>query len=121
MNEMVCKKDAGKTEIKHPGGIPIDLVIPPRFDNEDQLKNEPFTLESAVGSQKSAQALGAPGKIKKCRITTEVPTNFFFHQAHQYLPRLFCAQLPFLGSFLYLIGLRANPLFGKERRNAYWH
>jgi len=77
MNEMVCKKDAGKTEIKHPGGIPIDLVIPPRFDNEDQLKNEPFTLESAVGSQKSAQALGAPGKIKKCRITTEVPTNFF--------------------------------------------
>jgi len=38
---------------------------------------EPFNLETAVGSQKSAQALGAPGKIKKCRITTEVTTNFF--------------------------------------------
>jgi len=34
-------------------------------------------LETAVGSQKSAQALGAPGKLKKCRITTEVTTNFF--------------------------------------------
>jgi len=22
---------------------------------------------------------------------------FLFHQTHQYLPRLFCAQLPFLG------------------------
>ncbi len=34
-------------------------------------------LEMAVGSQKSAQALGAPGKIKKCLITTEVTTTFF--------------------------------------------
>ena len=37
----------------------------------------PFNLESAVGSQKSVQVLGAPAKIKKCRITTEVTTNFF--------------------------------------------
>jgi len=36
-----------------------------------------FNLETAVGSQKSAQALGAPGKIKKCRTTTEVTTTFF--------------------------------------------
>ena len=34
-------------------------------------------LETAVGSQKSAQALGAPGKIKNYLITTEVTTNFF--------------------------------------------
>jgi len=34
-------------------------------------------LETAVGSQKSAQALGAPGTIKKCLITTEVTTTFF--------------------------------------------
>jgi len=33
-------------------------------------------LETAVGSQKSAQALGASGTIKKCLITTEVTTNF---------------------------------------------
>ena len=36
-----------------------------------------ITLETAVGSQKSAQALGAPGKIKKCLITTKVTTTFF--------------------------------------------
>jgi len=36
-----------------------------------------FNLESAVGSQKSTQALGVPAKIKKCRITTEVTTNVF--------------------------------------------
>ena len=36
-----------------------------------------FSLETAVGSHKSAQALGAPGKIKKCRITTEVTSKFF--------------------------------------------
>ncbi len=36
-----------------------------------------LNLETAVGSQKSAQALGAPGKIKKCLITTEVTTTFF--------------------------------------------
>ncbi len=36
-----------------------------------------MNLETAVGSQKSAQALGAPGKIKKCLITTKVTTTFF--------------------------------------------
>jgi len=36
-----------------------------------------FNLETAVGSQKSGQALGAPGKIKKRLITTEVTTIFF--------------------------------------------
>jgi len=36
-----------------------------------------FNLETAVGSQKSAQALGAPGKIKKCLITTKVTATFF--------------------------------------------
>jgi len=35
-----------------------------------------LNLETAVGSQKSAQALGAPGKIQKCLITTEVTTTF---------------------------------------------
>jgi hypothetical protein len=33
-------------------------------------------LETVVGSQKSAQALGAPDKIQKCLITTEVTTTF---------------------------------------------
>jgi hypothetical protein len=36
-----------------------------------------FNLETAVGSQKSAQALGAPGTIKKYLITTKVTTTFF--------------------------------------------
>ena len=36
-----------------------------------------LNLETAVGSQKSAQALDAPGKIKKCLITSEVTTTFF--------------------------------------------
>jgi len=35
-----------------------------------------FNLETAVGSQKSAQALGAPRKIKQCLITHKVATNF---------------------------------------------
>ncbi|MFB3146175.1 MAG: hypothetical protein ACE1ZO_03555, partial [Nitrospirales bacterium] len=35
-----------------------------------------MNLETAAGSQKSAQALGAPGKIQKCLITTEVTTTF---------------------------------------------
>jgi len=38
--------------------------------------DEFFNLETAGGSQKSAQALGAPGKIQKCFITTEVTTTF---------------------------------------------
>ena len=41
-------------------------------DDESGLLN----LETAVGSQKSAQVLGTPGKIKKCLITTEVTTTF---------------------------------------------
>ncbi len=36
-----------------------------------------FFLRNGVGSQKSAQALGAPGTIKNCLITTEVTTTFF--------------------------------------------
>jgi hypothetical protein len=36
-----------------------------------------LNLETAVGSQKSTQVLGAPCKIKKCLITQKVPTNFF--------------------------------------------
>ncbi len=39
-------------------------------------KLHPIILETAVGSQKSAQALDAPGKIKKCLITTEVTSTF---------------------------------------------
>ncbi len=35
-----------------------------------------LNLEAAVGSQKSAQALGAPGTIQKGLITTEVTTTF---------------------------------------------
>ena len=35
-----------------------------------------LNLETAIGSQKSAQALGAPDKIQKCLITTEVTTTF---------------------------------------------
>ncbi len=38
--------------------------------------NPLIILETAVGSQKSAQALGAPSTIKKYLITTEVTTNF---------------------------------------------
>ena len=56
-----------------------------------------FPLEMAVGSQKSAHFLGAPGKIKNCLITTEVTTTCLLHHAHQYLTRLFCAHLPLLG------------------------
>jgi hypothetical protein len=55
-----------------------------------------LNLETAVGSQKSTQVLGAPRKIKKCLITHKV-TTIFFHHAHQSLTRLFCALLPFLG------------------------
>ena len=36
-----------------------------------------LNLETAVGPQKSAQSLGAPGKIKKGLITTEVTMNIF--------------------------------------------
>ena len=36
-----------------------------------------FNLKTAVGSRKSAQALGAPGKLKKLLITNKVTTNFF--------------------------------------------
>jgi hypothetical protein len=36
-----------------------------------------LNLETAVGSQKSAQALGAPRKIIKCLITYKVTTKFF--------------------------------------------
>ena len=46
-------------------------------------------LELALGSKKSAQALGAPGKIQKGLITREVTRLFVFHHAHQYLTRLF--------------------------------
>jgi len=35
-----------------------------------------FNLETAVGSQKSMQALDAPRKIKKCFITHKMTTNF---------------------------------------------
>ena len=37
----------------------------------------PINLETAVGSQKSAQPLDEPGKIKKCLITTKVTSTFF--------------------------------------------
>jgi len=57
----------------------------------------PFNLETAVGSPKSPQALGAPRKTEKSLITPEVTTTFLFHEAHQYLTGLFGAQLPFLG------------------------
>jgi len=40
------------------------------------LRRGYFNLETAVGSQKSAQALGASGTMKKCLITTEVTTAF---------------------------------------------
>ncbi len=42
----------------------------------EQKNIQGWNLETAVGSQKSAQALGPPGKIKKCLITTEVTTTF---------------------------------------------
>jgi len=38
---------------------------------------QPITLETAVGSQRSVHALGAPGKIQKCLITIKVTTTFF--------------------------------------------
>ena len=42
------------------------------------IRNLRFTLnrETAVGSQKSPQALSAPRKTKKCLITTKVTTTF---------------------------------------------
>ena len=40
------------------------------------LSRDTLNLETAVGSQKSARALSAPGKIQKCLITTEVTTTF---------------------------------------------
>jgi len=81
---------------------PLKLIEGQKFNVELESVNLQsgtalFNLETAVGTQKSAQALGAPGKIKKCPITTEVTTIFLFHHAHQNLTRLFCAQLPFLG------------------------
>ncbi len=42
----------------------------------EQKNIQGWNLEPAVGSQKSAQALAPPGKIKKCLITTEVTTTF---------------------------------------------
>ena len=42
----------------------------------EQKNIQGWNLETAVGSQKSAQALAPPGKIKKCLITTEVTTTF---------------------------------------------
>ncbi len=41
------------------------------------LKVITLNLDTAVGSQKSVQALGAPGKTEKCLITTEETTTFF--------------------------------------------
>ena len=41
-----------------------------------QILTKVFNLKTAVGSKKSAQILGAPGKIKKCPITKEVITNY---------------------------------------------
>ncbi len=53
----------------------VEPVIP---KNHSQLPpcHTSLNLETVVGSQKSAQALGAPGKIQKCLITTEVTTTF---------------------------------------------
>ncbi|MEC4673517.1 MAG: hypothetical protein VST68_04960 [Nitrospirota bacterium] len=49
----------------------------------------PINLETAVGSPKSSQALGAPRQTEKCLITTKVTRLFLFHDAHQYLTDLF--------------------------------
>ena len=77
------------------------------------LCNHLFNLGTAVGSQKSTQALGALSKIKKCLITHKVTTNFLFHHVHQYLTRLFCAQLPFLG-------LTNKPRRSEVGPSSYW-
>jgi len=45
-------------------------------EGENECFSLPLNLETTAGSQKSAQALDAPGTIKKCLITTEVTTNF---------------------------------------------
>jgi len=66
----------------------------PTFVKEKTHLDSRLNLKTAVESQKSAQALGAPGKIKNYLITTNVTTTFF-HQARQYLTRLFCANCCF--------------------------
>ncbi|MEC4679827.1 MAG: hypothetical protein VST67_03905, partial [Nitrospirota bacterium] len=43
---------------------------------QGDLLDSSLNLETAVGSQKSAQALGAPRTIKKCLITNTVTTIF---------------------------------------------
>ena len=55
----------------------LNIPYPSWFDIPCSIFDIWFNLETAVGSQKSAQALGAPGKINKCLITTEVTTNVF--------------------------------------------
>ncbi len=56
-----------------------------------------LNLETAVGSRKSSQALGAVGKTKKKRVTTKMSTRFLLDYAHLLLPRLCVAQAQFLG------------------------
>ena len=58
--------------------LPETLSLPPSsFPSKHQtLRPVPFNLETAVGSQKSTRALGAPRTIQKCLITHKVTTNF---------------------------------------------
>ena len=53
-------------------GSNLDVTIEKKSRHSTAMLN----LETAVGSQKSAQPLGAPGKIQKCLITTKVTTTF---------------------------------------------
>jgi len=59
------------------------------YRNPKQMRMPELNLETAVGSQKSTQALGAHGKIQKWLITTKVTTTIFINHAHQYFARLY--------------------------------
>ncbi len=67
-----------------------------------KMRGKPFNLETAVGSQKFTQALGAPRKIKKCLINQYGDHEFFDFTMHTKTLRVFfSAQLPFLRLRLY--------------------
>jgi hypothetical protein len=66
------------------------------YRNPKQMRMPKLNLEIAVGSQKSTQALGAPGKIQKWLITTKVTTTIFYLTMRTNILRVFIyAQTPF--------------------------
>ncbi len=52
------------------------LASTPFVDPDKRVKRVALNLETSVGSRKSTQAIGAPGKSEKTLITNEVTTRF---------------------------------------------